>query len=348
MQLIAVIRDYILSLPKSDRLILPFVPKWVKLGFILIIALNVQSFPFAWHVRLWKHAVWTYWQVWTKGRKGFLDEYRRKVEKMPNLRDVRATQSRMVFVDDCDYNFHLSNSCYAKNGDAVRMQYCIDSFGPVFTPGVYIAMGASHYIFFKEIPFLSNYTMEASVVGWGEKWMYVLTEFIIHPKKSKKSRTIGAPPANADTKAEVPALAVPNLASSSGTSSEGPSGTNTPQNGPAGAVKKAFYDAPPVRADGGVVCCITMHEYCFKIGRVTVPPRIAMYFAQRSPSPQAKDHARDLLLKSKDRGVKWLRGGWKEEPNADELGKDVGGEWAEVGRENMERVLSGMSATWSS
>jgi len=33
-----------------------------------------------------------------------------------------------------------------------------------------MAMGASHYVFFKEIPIGSEYTMEAKIGGWGDKW----------------------------------------------------------------------------------------------------------------------------------------------------------------------------------
>jgi hypothetical protein len=37
-------------------------------------------------------------------------------------------------------------------------------------------------------------------------------------------------------------------------------------------LKKATYRARQPRSDGGVVCCLAVNEYCFKIGRVTVPP----------------------------------------------------------------------------
>jgi len=50
------------------------------------------------------------------------------------------------------------------------MDLAIQAFSPIFTPGTYMAMGASHYVFFKEIPIGSEYTMEAKIGGWGDKW----------------------------------------------------------------------------------------------------------------------------------------------------------------------------------
>jgi hypothetical protein len=54
------------------------------------------------------------------------------------------------------------------------MDLALQAFSPIFTPGTYMAMGASHYVFFKEIPIGSEYTMEAKIGGWGDKW-YVFT-----------------------------------------------------------------------------------------------------------------------------------------------------------------------------
>lgn len=101
---------------------------------------------------------------------------------------------RVAWVDDCDYNLHLSNSlvpplillhlhlmyqslrtnagsrCYAKNVDAARMEWCIKVLAPVYTPDCHMALGASHYVFIKEIPISSEYYMESHLGGWGEKW----------------------------------------------------------------------------------------------------------------------------------------------------------------------------------
>jgi hypothetical protein len=84
-----------------------------------------------------------------------------------------------------------------------------------------------------------------------------------------------------------------------------------------------------------------------------------MYLGMQSPDPKERDHARKLVL-SKDHGRAWLRGGWKNEPNADELGRNIGlvetptgkanakGEseedsWFEKGRKGMEAVNEGLA-----
>jgi len=46
-----------------------------------------------------------------------------------------------------------------------------------------MAMGASHYVFFKEIPIGSEYTMEAKIGGWGDKWYVPLHTLAIADKK---------------------------------------------------------------------------------------------------------------------------------------------------------------------
>jgi hypothetical protein len=50
------------------------------------------------------------------------------------------------------------------------MDWCIEAFSPFFTPGSHMALGASHYVFLKEIPMGMEYIMESRAAGWGEKW----------------------------------------------------------------------------------------------------------------------------------------------------------------------------------
>lgn len=123
-----------------------------------------------WHLRVWYYPLKAYYHVYTKGRRKYLLDWKAQVEREGGVRHVTAKTRRIATPDDCDYNMHLSNSCYAKNGDAVRMELAINAFSPIFTPGTYMAMGASHYVFFKEIPIGSEYVMEARLGGWGEKW----------------------------------------------------------------------------------------------------------------------------------------------------------------------------------
>ena len=70
---------------------------------------------------------------------------------------------------------------------------------------------------------------------------------------------------------------------------------------------------------------------------------------------EKRNAARDLITKTKDKGAKWARGGWKDDPNANELGAELGKEppvgdsaypvgWLESGREGMEKIQAGLSA----
>lgn len=54
-----------------------------------------------------------------------------------------------------------------------------------------------------------------------------------------------------------------------------------------------------------------------------IPQRIALYVGFQSPRETDRRAARKLIL-SKDHGRAWLRGGWKNEPNADDIGRDIG------------------------
>ena len=73
-----------------------------------------------------------------------------------------------------------------------------------------------------------------------------------------------------------------------------------------------------------------------------------------STQDETRKAARDLITKSKDKGAKWARGGWKDDARADEIGEDLGkeppagdssfpDEWVRSGREGIERVQAGLS-----
>lgn len=112
-------------------------------------------------------------------------------------------------------------------------------------------------------------------------------------------------------------------------------------------MKRLMARAREPRADGGIVTCIAVTDYCFKQGRMTIPPRIAMHMSLLSPNEERRAHALALLT-GPDGGAAFCRGGWKEDALADELGRDVGlGEdgtqgWAEAAKEHMDGVGTGL------
>jgi len=85
----------------------PLVP--VKLLFLLIILANAPSFPFLWHLRVWYTPLKAYFLVYTRGRSRYLDEWKRDNARKGGVKVVTRLR-RIAWLDDCDYNLHLSNS----------------------------------------------------------------------------------------------------------------------------------------------------------------------------------------------------------------------------------------------
>ncbi|KAL7423784.1 hypothetical protein Q5752_001368 [Cryptotrichosporon argae] len=347
----AALRSALGHLFASDTPLLPFIPKPLKLVALLVLVLNASSFPFLWHLRVWYHPLRAYYLSYTRGRAGYWRAWKREHDAAGGLAGLRTRVTRRALLDDCDYNLHLSNSCYAKNSDAARMKYCIDGFAPVYYTGVHTPLAATHWQYLKEIPMGSEYTMETRLAGWGDKWLYLVTEFIIYPRPGKRPR----PAAEAMSPPFPPAGASDaDSASATATASTTATGTGaaTPSSGePAAAagdvLAKATARAREARADGGVVCCVAVGMHCFKMGRVTVPPRIAMFLSLASPDAAQVARA-TAILERKDRGRAWLRGGWRDEADAETIGRDIGlvdgsDEWVVRGREAMEAVAAGLA-----
>ncbi|QRW04423.1 tRNA-dihydrouridine synthase 1 [Ceratobasidium sp. AG-Ba] len=86
--------------------------------------------------------------------------------------------------DDCDWNGHLSNSCYAKNLDPLRMLVRTEWLPALFEDGGWIALAGEHYHFIREIPVGANYEIRVSVGGWEKKWIYLVAKFVTYPPHS--------------------------------------------------------------------------------------------------------------------------------------------------------------------
>ena len=67
-----------------------------------------------------------------------------------------------------------------------------------------------------------------------------------------------------------------------------------------------------------------------------------MLYGMLSSTQEGEDLAKRLILRTRDRGKRWLEGGWRVEPDAATMGSDIGTEagsdWIERGRDAMERV----------
>ncbi|GHJ86141.1 hypothetical protein NliqN6_2543 [Naganishia liquefaciens] len=307
--------------------IFPFIPKPVKYLALVLLLFNAKSWPFVWHVKLWWPAIWGHIQAKRKGLKPYYwnlglftteDKKDPKVQKMiqsdpfkgEKFVDFSKVVSRKkchAYYDDCDYNKHLSNSSYAKNLDYARMQACVEAFSPFFAPGGWMALGAGSYQYLKEIPMLSDYEIHLSVGGFEEKWLYLVAEFVSYPKRGASSRK--------SDKSTPPKPTSALQAESS--DSKHPAVQSVMNDVLSGSITKRV--AQQVRSDGSVLHCLAVSSYCFKIGRLTVPPRVVLSFCGYGDASNW-DRAEKLITGSTDRGKKWLQGGWKDE--AEEIGKE--------------------------
>ena len=124
--------------------------------------------------------------------------------------------------------------------------------------------------------------LDLESINTDEIRIYVVTEYVIYPKKSNKSKS--SPTPSPPSEKIIPTI----------TSAPTPSRTETPdpangvKEGSADLIKRATYKARQPRADGGVVCCLAINEYCFKIGRVTVPP-VRLFLSILTKSSADKD-----------------------------------------------------------
>jgi hypothetical protein len=185
--------------------------------------------------------------------------------------------------DDCDYNAHLSNSSYAKNMDFARVQACMDNFIGVFAHNVWMGLGASHYLFVKEIPANTPYEMRITIGGWDEKWLY-LVGYVVSYTSKQKAKHVG--------------------------------GTVSPTSPLASPVVQHALSTLPANA---TLHCITITLYCFKNGRITVPPRVALT-ASGFRSPSKSRWLKLLQLRREHKMEPLIKGGYKDdEQNTSEM-----------------------------
>ncbi|CEQ42834.1 SPOSA6832_04701 [Sporobolomyces salmonicolor] len=167
------------------------IPSPLRYAALCLLLLNCQHFPGVWHARI----IWPWikfqWQV-------------KLGKRWPNTRigkdplDFRLSRSFRATPDSCDsFGMHLSNSEYAVSlvGEFYQLENA--SF----------ALGATSYVFKKEIPLMAKFTVTSELLGHDKKWLYIQTRFhspddkttyaycLSHVVLKHKRRTI--PPARA-------------------------------------------------------------------------------------------------------------------------------------------------------
>ncbi|THH17018.1 hypothetical protein EW146_g3710 [Bondarzewia mesenterica] len=346
--------------PAAFQQYLSRVAKYLAL-FVLV--LNVRSLPFGWHVRVFGplfHLRFRY-LVFRLGlllhpRKDKKAAKQKWLENLSpigeNLFDKAIAYKAWAGLDDCDYNCHLSNSCYPKvlsqMLDAARLKAALVYLPSFLRAGGWIALGATHFQFLREIPIFSTYEIRMSFASWDSKWIFLVIRFVTLPKKrqggEKKAEVAYVPSTFADGP-PFPNLHTP----ASGTATPIPSKGPIPD---AAAAMKAFA-ARTTEPDGAILNCICVNELVFKHGRITVPPALVFaadglcgpappgepaYSAENPPPHWAK--VQEIIHNGGVNAMTHLlRGGWKDVPEGERWWEQaLGGQIEERRAANMELV----------
>lgn len=135
------------------------------------------------------------------------------------------------------------------------------------------------------------------------------------------------------------------------------SGSSTPALGSNPAERVAQL-LPMEEPDGAIVHCVSVNEFCFKLGRITVPPKIVLALEGFSLPPADGSAPRYTFdnpppsfvaaqaLQTPDAPYghlktlqKFLRGGWRDVPEGERWWEDaLGGDIEERRRRNLEAV----------
>ncbi|EMD32696.1 hypothetical protein CERSUDRAFT_87726 [Gelatoporia subvermispora B] len=290
---------------------------------LALFLLNIRSWPLSWHIRVFLPVYRLRFRYQLLRLRLFLTlqpaSVRRAVlsrwhdELSPvgqNPFDLCVRYRTWAGPDDCDFNMHLSNSCYAKILDSARFKYGLAACPTFFRTGGWMALGATHFKYYREIPIGSRYEMRVSIVAWDSKWVYIATRYVTAPKKSKSksrgdsssgSRALPASDAVPFPDMHTPADGLATGASTPrGTSANGNGTgnghapfnghgngnsnghanghTNGHANGHANGHTNGRATVPelPAEPDGATRHCVALSAMCFKIGRITVPPALAL------------------------------------------------------------------------
>jgi hypothetical protein len=204
--------------------------------------------------------------------------------------------------------------------------------------GGHVALAGTYHLFIKEIPLHTDYEILLYFGGWEEhKWVYLTGAFITRKKGKDKqhAENTKAEDAAAQIMQGVPdasthrnegalestsaSLAIPSSTEVSD-SSNVTSGITTPApatststteeaNEARAALEVLRIQLPP----DATLHAVAVSQYCFKMGRLTVPPRVA-FIASGFGDPARWE--RLMTIREQPGGAKEIRklmqGGWKD------------------------------------
>ncbi|THH30138.1 hypothetical protein EUX98_g4032 [Antrodiella citrinella] len=268
--------------------------------------------------------------------------------------DLVSTYRTWAGPDDCDFNMHLSNSCYSKVLDMARFNAALSFMPSGFIAGVWMALGATHFKFLKEIPIFATYEIRTSIASWDNKWLYVLTRYVTHSNKKKGTRSPAPTPGQ-----NTPPVGLPFVphTHTPATTHDTPSCLAPYDSALSSLIASLSEREEP---DGATLHCVVISEVCFKIGRITVPPAVAIasdgFHARPAASeadltkvpepyslsnpPPHMEKIRAMKAKGNFRPLQnFYKGGWRDVPEDERWWMTaLGGEIEEKRRLNLDLV----------
>ncbi|OJJ42869.1 hypothetical protein ASPZODRAFT_147035 [Penicilliopsis zonata CBS 506.65] len=162
-----------------------------KAAAIALALLNLKNLPLVWHVRVFRYFFANGWH----NPPHF-------VPKLPasQIFEPASMTSRAPFAE-IDYNMHKSNSTYFSDLDVSRtklmcgltvkatriLEQQLAKEGKK-NGRLAIILGSVYTAFKREIPPYMKYEVRSKVLGWDQKWIYIVTWFV-KPARSGKKQT---------------------------------------------------------------------------------------------------------------------------------------------------------------
>ncbi|KAI0265882.1 hypothetical protein BC834DRAFT_156740 [Gloeopeniophorella convolvens] len=320
--------------PPALAAALRLVPRVAKLLAFLLVLINVRGLPFGWHFKVfWPVAKLRLFAWVARVRTLSLSSRTREAAALAYLDGLSPTGENPLDKvnvvkawagpEDCDYNWHLSNSSYPKILDSARMTGALATYPYYARAGGWIALAATHFQFLREIPILAHYEVRSQIVGWDRKWLYIVHRYVTHrkPKPSPKSVNAAKPAASegasSSSAAPVPSIHTPGTPLTGMTPS--PSSTNL-----AARAEAAVAAAAGAEPDGATLHCVSVNAMVFKFGRITVPPALVLAAEGLGATPAQGRAARERALALGLRGMREMyKGGWRAVPEGDRWWDDA-------------------------
>ncbi|CAO1628205.1 unnamed protein product [Sympodiomycopsis kandeliae] len=258
---------------------LPRLPTWLTNSLLVLIVLNIKSFPLVWHFRIFLPVVK---QIF-KGRTLSLKRNDRdgtttrkstgrviKLNALPIGKDLFEEwvyTDEVAGFDDCDYMGHVSNSSYPRLLDFARTKLMLPHFYRFHSDGGRVFLGGSSFHFHREIPLGSRFEIALRVVSWDDKWVYLLGEFT-SPTDPSKRRHTSTSTSGGQSRMSLSKSAqnLRNLLKEASRTDDRKQKDNDDKKEEDGVTRT------PASASARTVYCTSISRYCFKHNRKTIPP----------------------------------------------------------------------------